>query len=82
MSEVLVKQIHEASMKILEQAGIRFHHPDALKVLKEHGVRVEGGIAYFTEAQVMKYTRMILNMMSFWAATGAGMPRQRGRRRS
>ena len=36
--EVLVKQIHEASMKILEQAGIRFHHPDALKVLKEHGV--------------------------------------------
>ena len=24
MSEVLVKQIHEASMKILEQAGIRF----------------------------------------------------------
>ena len=55
MSEVLVKQIHEASMKILEQAGIRFHHPDALKVLKEHGVRVESGIAYFTEAQVMDW---------------------------
>lgn len=55
MGKELVKQIHEASMRILSEAGIKFHHPDALKVLREHDVRIENGIAYFTEEQVMEW---------------------------
>ena len=44
-----VKKIHEASMKILEKTGVKFHHPDAVKVLKDHGIRMEGNVAHFTE---------------------------------
>lgn len=53
-----VLKIHKGSMQILERTGMKFHHPDAIKVLKEHGIRVEGNVAYFTEEQVMKYIRL------------------------
>lgn len=52
-----VKKIHEASMKILAETGMNFLHPDAQKVLKEHGVRMEGSRAFFTEEQIMTYVK-------------------------
>lgn len=48
-----VHKIHNATMRVLEKTGVKFHHPDAVKVLKEHGIRMEGEVAYFTEEQVM-----------------------------
>ena len=43
-----VERLHQASVKILERTGMRFLHPDAIRVLKENGVRVEGDRAFFT----------------------------------
>jgi trimethylamine--corrinoid protein Co-methyltransferase len=48
-----VKKIHEMSMKIMEKTGMLFHHEDAVKILKENGIRMEGNVAYFTEEQLM-----------------------------
>lgn len=53
-----VKKIHDASMKILSETGMNFLHPDAQKVLIDHGVRMEGSRAFFTEEQIMKYVKM------------------------
>lgn len=53
-----VRRIHEASMRILARTGMKFGHPDAQRVLKENGIRMEGDIAYFTEAQIMKFVGM------------------------
>lgn len=53
-----VLKIHRGSMEILERTGMKFHHPDAVRVLKEHGIRVEGNVAYFTEKQIMKYVEL------------------------
>ncbi|MCG8619359.1 MAG: trimethylamine methyltransferase family protein [Desulfobacterales bacterium] len=47
-----VKQIHEASMIILENVGIRLHHPEILDLLRDRGVRVRDGAAYFTRHQI------------------------------
>lgn len=59
MSEnVNVKKIHEATMRILRDTGMKFHHPDAVKVLKENGIRVEDNTAYFTEEDIMKWVKM------------------------
>lgn len=52
-----VKQIHQASMRILAETGMQFHHPDAQKLLKENGIRMEGNVAYFTEDQVMHWVK-------------------------
>ena len=48
-----VQKIHEATMRILEKTGVKFHHPDAVKVLQENGIRMEGDVAFFTEEQIM-----------------------------
>lgn len=46
--------IHETSMRILEEVGIRLHDPDALEMVRRHGVKTSGDIVRFTQNQVMK----------------------------
>ncbi|EHQ90549.1 trimethylamine methyltransferase family protein [Desulfosporosinus youngiae] len=50
-----LKQIHRASMLILEQTGMRFNHPKVVEILKENGVKVEGSTAFFTRTQLMEW---------------------------
>lgn len=40
-----VKKIHEASMMILQKTGMKFCHPDAVQILKNHGIRTDGDVA-------------------------------------
>ena len=47
--------IHEASMTILEEAGVRFNHPRVLELLKCKGVKVIGETAYFTRTQLLEW---------------------------
>ena len=53
LSQSDIQQIHETSMRLLENVGVEFPYPEALEVLQRHGVRVEGSRAYWTEGQVM-----------------------------
>lgn len=50
--------IHDKTMELLGTVGMRFLHPEAVEVLKSHGVRVDGQIAYFTEDEIMKCVEM------------------------
>lgn len=50
-----VQKIHEATLRILQNTGMKFVHPDAQKILREHGVRMEGDVAFFTPEQVMEW---------------------------
>lgn len=69
MSEINVRKIHEASMRILRKTGMKFHHPDAVRVLKEHGVQVDAeGVAHFTEEQIMEYVKQAPSEIRFAAA--------------
>lgn len=47
-----LQRIHDYSMKILAENGIRFPDETALKIFKDHGFRVDGEQVYFTESQV------------------------------
>jgi trimethylamine---corrinoid protein Co-methyltransferase len=40
-------QIHDASLKILAETGVVFHHDEALSVFKKHGAKVEGQVVKF-----------------------------------
>lgn len=50
-------QLHKAAMEIVETVGMKFHHPRAIEILKEHGIRCEENVAYFTEEQLMYWVR-------------------------
>ena len=47
-----VEQIHEASLQILEQIGVDFGWPPALKVLAKGGAKVEGERVFFSPRMV------------------------------
>ena len=66
-----VEKIHQASVRILERTGMRFLHPDAITVLKEHGIRVEGDRAFFTEEQLMRYIKMAPDVCKVYAKNPA-----------
>lgn len=46
-------QIHETSMRVLSEVGVSMPHGDALGVFQRHGVKVDAGRVFLTEAQVM-----------------------------
>lgn len=48
-----VKQIHEATMRILAQTGMTFHLPEAVETAKKHGLKTSGQTVYFSERQLM-----------------------------
>ena len=50
-----LKQIDEATLNILETVGIRLHHPDILRLVKDNGVRVAGDMAFFKPHQVIRW---------------------------
>ncbi|HWR39075.1 MAG TPA: trimethylamine methyltransferase family protein, partial [Patescibacteria group bacterium] len=54
-TEADVQQIHLASMRILEETGMKFHHPEVVDILIKNGVRVLGQTAYFTREQIMEW---------------------------
>ncbi len=48
-------KIHDASMKVLETSGMRFQHPEIIKILEEKGIKVYGETAFFKPEQVMEW---------------------------
>ncbi|MGE5602588.1 MAG: trimethylamine methyltransferase family protein, partial [Nitrososphaerales archaeon] len=49
-----VAQIHETTVRFLENVGVEFPSQAALDVFKRHGVKTDGSRVYLTEAQLMK----------------------------
>ncbi len=56
--EVISKEdyqgIHDASIKIIEETGIVFHHQEVVDVCKKHGAKVDGRTVYFSRDMVEK----------------------------
>jgi trimethylamine--corrinoid protein Co-methyltransferase len=50
-----IARIHQTSMAILENVGIKLHHPEICSALQEKGIKVKNGVAYFSEDQVMSW---------------------------
>jgi trimethylamine--corrinoid protein Co-methyltransferase len=49
-----IEQIHQTSMKLLSEVGIRFPEDEAIAVFKKHGFKTERQLIYLTEEQVMR----------------------------
>ena len=56
-------------MELVEKAGMKFHHPEAVEILKAHGIRMEGNVAHFTEEQLMYWVRKLLPPLRFMPVT-------------
>jgi trimethylamine--corrinoid protein Co-methyltransferase len=48
-----LEAIHQATMEILRDIGIRFPHAEALDIFKQHGYKVKDQTVFFEEKQIM-----------------------------
>ena len=69
MNEIL-KKIHRASVRILEEIGIRLHHPLVCDMLRKMGVRVEDNVAFFTEKQIRHWVNKAPGRFSVTSRSG------------
>jgi trimethylamine--corrinoid protein Co-methyltransferase len=56
-----LNRIHDASMNILQNAGVAFHGHEALEIFKKHGFKVDGRKVHFHEGEI---TRALYNAPS------------------
>jgi trimethylamine--corrinoid protein Co-methyltransferase len=54
LSKEAIQQIHDTSMKLLANVGVKFPYEPALTTFQREGVRTDGQRVYLTEDQVMK----------------------------
>lgn len=53
-----VEAIHQASMRIVRETGVRFLAPEAIEVFRCCGIRTKGDMVFFTEEQLMHWVGM------------------------
>jgi trimethylamine--corrinoid protein Co-methyltransferase len=46
--------VHDASIDILENTGIRFHHSDAIELFRKNGFRVDGSRVFISEKDIVQ----------------------------
>jgi trimethylamine--corrinoid protein Co-methyltransferase len=52
IDQAAIDSIHQYSLDILKDTGIRFPSDKALAVFQEHGIRVDGNMVYFEEKDI------------------------------
>lgn len=61
------QMIHNAAMEIMRDVGVRIHNEKAAAILKDHGIKMEGDTAFFTEEQVMHWVKKAPESFTLYA---------------
>ncbi len=62
-----VQAIHDASMKILANAGMVLHHDEIVELVKSHGIKTDGNKVFFTEEQIMHWVKKAPSEFTLYA---------------
>lgn len=62
-----LREIHEASMTVLEQTGMKFHHPKVIEIMQQNGIRIEGQTVFFTREQVIEWVSKAPSQFKMYA---------------
>jgi trimethylamine--corrinoid protein Co-methyltransferase len=59
LDQTSLDNIHQYSLDVLKNTGIRFPSDKALEVFKKHGLRVDGAMVHFEEKQIQQALRTV-----------------------
>ena len=65
LTQEQVEKIHEASLEILEETGLKVRYEPARELFKAHGCSVDGERVKFPRAVVEKYRKMVPASFTF-----------------
>lgn len=63
-----INAIHDCSMRILREIGIRIHCGQSLNILKKGGFRVDGDVVRFDEEKLMRLVGLAPDYIDFYGA--------------
>lgn len=66
LTQEQVERIHESSLEVLEQAGMKVRYAPAREIFQSHGCSVDGERVKFPREVVGKYLRMIPTSFTFY----------------
>jgi len=46
--------LHDASIEILRDVGVRFHEPEAVEIFKKHGIKTDGNTVFLEENHIRR----------------------------
>jgi trimethylamine--corrinoid protein Co-methyltransferase len=63
-----VEKIHETSMRVMANVGVKFPHDEAIAVFEKHGLKTDGEKVFFEERQVMDALASVPKQFTIHAA--------------
>lgn len=70
ISKADVENIHELSLKILSSIGVQFEHPEALRIFKTNGCRVDGQKVFFDRSIIEETLKKIPSTFNLYTQSG------------
>ncbi|SDO42961.1 trimethylamine---corrinoid protein Co-methyltransferase [Eubacterium maltosivorans] len=65
-----IELIHENTIRILENVGVKFEHGEALEIFRKHGIRVEGDVVYMGEKDVRTALSTVPETFTLYSGRG------------
>lgn len=65
-----IELIHENTIRILENVGVKFEHEEALEIFRKHGMRVEGDVVYMGEKDVRTALSTVPETFTLYSGRG------------
>lgn len=65
-----IELIHENTIRILENVGVKFEHEEALEIFRKHGMRVEGDVVYMGEKDVRAALSTVPETFTLYSGRG------------
>lgn len=65
-----IELIHENTIRILENVGVKFEHEEALEIFRKHGMRVEGDVVYMGEKDVRAALSTVPETFTLYSGKG------------
>lgn len=62
--------IHQASLEILQDVGVVIHSPEAVKVFRKHGAKVDGNTVYLSEDMVSQAVESAPSFFDWYGSEG------------
>ena len=65
-----IELIHENTIRILENVGVKFEHEEALEIFRKHGIGVEGDVVYMGEKDVRTALSTVPETFTLYSGRG------------
>lgn len=66
-----IEFIHENTIRVLENVGVKFEHEEALEIFRKHGIRVEGDVVYMSEKDVRAALSTVPETFTLYSGRGS-----------